>query len=542
MLIPVLVLTAAVSAPQSPQAPSVDRLGDGYYLFLQGLALADENELDAALARYREALDRLGESAEVYAEIAAVQARRGDLDEARADAERALTIDNNSRTAHRILGLIQASALERQPDDDAGPMLSEAIGHLERALANNFRDLPAQFALAELYIRARRYDDAIKSLTDFLADRPGYPQAQLLLIQAYQAVGRTDDARALIEELRGASGAGGAERSATQYEAQGDWAGAAEAWGALVRAEPQNQAYRIHQATALANDGQLAAAREAVDAFIERWPDEVAGWYLRTEVEQRAGRYDEAEQAARRITEIDPDDPRGPLSLAEVRTSRGDFSGVVDVLAPRVSAASDEDVQSGVYARMASLLSNAYVRMGSGKNAVRALETARRRAPDDLQVLFTLAATYERTREFDQAERAFRDLVAADPEHAPGLNYLGYMLAERGRKLDEAVELIRRALAIDADNPSYLDSLGWAYYKQAKYADAVGPLERAAGAMPDTSIVQQHLGEVYFKLGRFSDAAAAFTRALAGDREDIDSAAVEKKRDSALALSPNERR
>ena len=64
-------------------------------------------------------------------------------------------------------------------------------------------------------------------------------------------------------------------------------------------------------------------------------------------------------------------------------------------------------------------------------------------------------------------------MIARDPEHAAALNYLGYMLAERGERLDESVELIKRALAIDPDNGSYLDSLGWAYFKDGKLDLAV---------------------------------------------------------------------
>ena len=41
------------------------------------------------------------------------------------------------------------------------------------------------------------------------------------------------------------------------------------------------------------------------------------------------------------------------------------------------------------------------------------------------------------------------------------------MLAERGERLDESVDYLKRALEIDPDNGSYLDSIGWAYFKEA---------------------------------------------------------------------------
>ena len=68
--------------------------------------------------------------------------------------------------------------------------------------------------------------------------------------------------------------------------------------------------------------------------------------------------------------------------------------------------------------------------------------------------------------------------------HAPTLNYLGYMFAERGQRLDEAVELIAQAVKIDPFNGSYLDSLGWAYFKQGKLDQAREYLVKAGEQMP----------------------------------------------------------
>jgi tetratricopeptide (TPR) repeat protein len=139
--------------------------------------------------------------------------------------------------------------------------------------------------------------------------------------------------------------------------------------------------------------------------------------------------------------------------------------------------------------------------------------------------------------DFDGAEEAFRAVIAAQPGNASALNYLGYMLAERGAKLDEAVELITRALAIDRDNPSFLDSLGWAYVMQAKLESARDPLQRAAAALPKTSVIQDHLAELYFRLKQYPEAVAAWDKALDGDRAGIDVAVITQKRDRAKALA-----
>jgi tetratricopeptide (TPR) repeat protein len=120
-------------------------------------------------------------------------------------------------------------------------------------------------------------------------------------------------------------------------------------------------------------------------------------------------------------------------------------------------------------------------------------------------------------------------VLVEDPLHAQALNYLGYMLADRGERLDESVTYIERALAIDPGNGAYLDSLGWADFKLNKLDLAETNLHRAAEQRHHDSVIQDHVAQVLFKLGRYQEAVAAWERALAGDGEQIDRSEIEGK-------------
>jgi tetratricopeptide (TPR) repeat protein len=126
-------------------------------------------------------------------------------------------------------------------------------------------------------------------------------------------------------------------------------------------------------------------------------------------------------------------------------------------------------------------------------------------------------------------------LIAEDPLDAGALNYLGYMLVERGpsANLDEAVSLIQRALKVDPDNPSFLDSLGWAYVQQGKLDLADPALSTAAERLPSNSVIQEHLGDLRQKQNRRADAIAAWQKALVGDGDSIDRSKIQKKIDAA---------
>ena len=136
--------------------------------------------------------------------------------------------------------------------------------------------------------------------------------------------------------------------------------------------------------------------------------------------------------------------------------------------------------------------------------------------PSDKQAAkFMLGAIYSGEKKFDLAEAEFRKLIDANPKDASALNFLGYILADRGIRLDEAVSLIQRAVAQEPANSAYLDSMGWAYYKQNKLAEAQDYLQKAVGGDGHDPTMLSHLGDVYLKLGYNQRAADLFERSLA---------------------------
>jgi tetratricopeptide (TPR) repeat protein len=136
--------------------------------------------------------------------------------------------------------------------------------------------------------------------------------------------------------------------------------------------------------------------------------------------------------------------------------------------------------------------------------------------PEKEAVYFARGAMYERLKKYDASEAEFRKVLELDPDSAGALNYLGYMLADRGVRLDEAQKMISRALELVPDNGAFLDSLGWVYYRQNRLEDAEHALVRAlskseVGADPT---VHDHLGDVYLKLGKTKDAITQWQASL----------------------------
>jgi tetratricopeptide (TPR) repeat protein len=236
----------------------------------------------------------------------------------------------------------------------------------------------------------------------------------------------------------------------------------------------------------------------------------------------RDSQWKEAAEAYREAGAVYTRDSQMSRKLAWALKNAGDTQGSLDVLKEAVQSYPNDP-----FAYVA--LAEGYSEQKQDGPAIEVLDRAAAKFPKDVTVNFQRGATFERQARHAEAEKAFLDVIAADPKHAPALNYLGYMLADRGERLNDSVGYIKRALELEPDNGAYLDSLGWAYFKLNQFELAEGYLRRAADQMKEDSVIQDHFGDVLFRLGRRQEAIQAWERALAGDRQSIKSAEIEKK-------------
>jgi predicted negative regulator of RcsB-dependent stress response len=58
-----------------------------------------------------------------------------------------------------------------------------------------------------------------------------------------------------------------------------------------------------------------------------------------------------------------------------------------------------------------------------------------------------------------------------------------------------------------------LDSLGWVYFKQKRFDEALKYLKEAAVAFPEDSAITEHLGDVYLALNLRQEALKAYRQA-----------------------------
>ena len=171
-------------------------------------------------------------------------------------------------------------------------------------------------------------------------------------------------------------------------------------------------------------------------------------------------------------------------------------------------------------------ISTLYSEAKYGKPAVEAANQAflAAKSQDQKQIAkLSLATAQQISGDYQAAEETLRGLLRQSPRNPIALNNLGYFLLERDLKFNEALSLIQQAVKIDPTNPSYLDSLGWEYFKLGKYDHAEKYLKNAARLATYSPTIFEHLGDVYQKQNKTDLARSAWQKALnlATDADDV---------------------
>lgn len=453
--------------------------------FFQTITGGRELTPDAAAARLGEALIQAGRPREAVAAIRralALSPQNGSYEEllskaievmSGGDAEAAVSelksmvaAEPQSVTAPILLARVQARAGRV---DEAVQTLRAAISRHPESDKDNSTAL--RFALAQINADALRYAEAVAAYEEVLKlqgitdnapvtdDNSKRLAGELLrrIIALHKSAGKSSEAIATIERMRRLLGS-------------------------------DDPTIELESIQLLRDLGKRREALQAAQAARQRFPQQLEFVLLEAVALTDLGRVDEG------------------VALLRAQLSQGDK-------ATQAENASLQDFE--LYLRISALYSEA----GRGTEAVEAARKAialtPAERPDLAQAaLITLSSAQERAGDVKGAEDSLRQVLAKDPDNATALNNLGYFLVEHDERLNEALEMIQRAVKAEPTNPSFLDSLGWAYFKLGQFDLAERNIIDAARRDTSSATIQEHLGDVYQKQGKTQQARAAWQKSL----------------------------
>ena len=509
-----LVLLLAVPAAASSSGGSRAAAG-AQQEYLRGTLLERRGAYAEALAAYEKALTLDPGSAFLAGEAADLSLELEDWARAEKWARRRLELAPKDGKSQLILARVFWS----RGEEDA------AIKAFEAALKLEPSSIDAIMALTEL-IAPREPKRARAMLERFLDGNPD--QAARVLHELGKLDAQEADYPAAVKKLKRAIQLDEAESDPVRltlgqvYEIAFDTAAAIAEYRGVLSSIPDNYDLWAHVAELEAVRGDMAAARAEFLRLKEKRPgDPVASAWLASDAE-RSGDFKKAVESLQGSAAL-KDDPTLHLRLGYYQLQSGGVKDAMRTLQEARKRWPNDD-------RIAYYLALGHDDLGERAEAVALLRQVLALKPGDRDARWQLATILEKMNKMDEAEPEFRSLLASKPDDAPAFNYLGYALADRSLKLVEAESLIRQALVFEPGNAAYRDSLGWVLYKQGRFAPAVVELEMSARGIPDDESLWAHLASAYEAVGRVEDAWLAWrlAQSLGGEKAGARADALQK--------------
>jgi tetratricopeptide (TPR) repeat protein len=450
-----------------------------------GPALEQLSQILMDGGRPQEAIEILSQAAgnssspDVYDLLGDAYAQNKEFAKAEDAYRHAVELDPDDPGHHHGLG----QALLSQ--DKYAPALEEykKLSELEPSTSENY------LRMAQLYRRLGKYDESESSLLRAKQLSPGSLEVLYNEALLYEDQGRYDDAvKVLTDAIAGMKNQSGADGNPNAL---------------AILYEQLGRAFR--------EQGKYPAAIDTFEEMGKLSPDShKRAQMLLIDTYRESHDIDRAIAETKKALADSPKDQSLIVTLAMLYGEKADAASATKLLDGLLQG---NDSDQEIYLDLAQVQERSKKYAEAEQSALKSEQLAKDSSEKE-NIWFMLGAIYERQKEYDKAEQQFRRVLEVNPNNAAVLNYYGYMLADRGIRLDEGFSLIQRAIDQDPGNGAYLDSLGWAYFKQGKLAEAEETLRKAADKSPHDPTVLGHLAEVNWKLGHNERAAALMERAL----------------------------
>jgi tetratricopeptide (TPR) repeat protein len=480
------------------------------------------------------------DSEEVILNLARLYGESGDLAHA-AKVIEAVPVADRSPKMEFALGATYDQL--KQPKD--------AIAAYRRAADMDPSDERTLDALGQSLLKDNQLDEALKQFKQLAEADPENAEALIHIGEIQRRQGKYEDALATVRKARlkdpSSLEAGYNEgllldmlarydEAAQVYEKMVDLTSHAN--GAYTGEEKNNRSIFLERLGAVYHEENKTEQSVATfQKMIDMGGDSaLRGYQGQVDAYRDARQFDKAIEVSRKAVDANPKNRDLKLMLAGELADAGKAD---EGLALAAGLADKSENDRTVWLALAQM--NIRLRRWKDADDAFAKTGALTTKKEDRTYLFFLRGEWaERQKHYDSAEQFFKEALELDPSNAMTLNYLGYMLADRGMRLPEALKMIRKAVELEPMNGAYLDSLGWAYFKMGEYELAEENLRQAVQRDQTDPTVHDHLGDLYEKTGRIRLAAAQweislanYAKSVAADVEPGDVAKVQRKLDIA---------
>lgn len=423
-------------------------------LSLRGLAKQAKGDEAGARSDFNAALAMDQSFVPAALDLANLDLRAGKFDPARQDVDKVLKTKPDDLPALMMRARIEVAANK----------VPASLPFLDRAIAAQPAELEPRAILLRILASGADPAKAAGVAMDLAHALAKNPKAIAMAVEALLALGKTDDAVAIMKK------------------AEGDFAADARVNHGIGKVFMQL--------------GRWPEAKEALDRSVSVDPGFIPAWADRVAVEFRAQGLDAALALAARAQQMNPKNEMAQLLSADLLLRTGHF--------PEAEQAYGKVLAARPTPMAMNRLFGAVLAGGDRPRARKMLNEWLAKHPDDLNNQMALADDFLAAKEYRMAAQQYGAISTKMPRNAVVFNNLANVYD----RLDDprAVETAKIAYGLSPETSSIADTYGWLLFRKGDVEQGGALIRSAQQADSRNPVKAYHLAEVLSARGDPDDA------------------------------------
>ena len=369
----------------------------------------------------------------------------------------------------------------------------KAIVNYKESLQLNPDDTLVRFRLGEAYEKANDLKNAVEQYKLILTKAREAENVKIALAGAYLRAGNYDESIKLYKEIIAKQ-----PRNASAYAnlglahgGKGEWKEEIENYKKAISLNPKDPIVHYNLASAYEKRNQDQDASREYQTVLKIKPGDLEATSKLADIDFKNKRYGEAIRVYEKILKSSP-------RKASIHANLGFAYGELK----KYKLSSEYYEKAIKYGMKDSQvhynLAYTYDKLGRKKEAIREYEYVASSHPN-MDVLDILAEYYTDEKQYENAIKIYKKMIAINPKRATAYSGLGYVYGLRN-DIDKEIEYYKISLRHDAEDDDVYLSLGKAYEKKGMYQDALKAYVHAYELNPDSNVAARKIPALKIKI------------------------------------------
>lgn len=377
---------------------------------------------------------------------------------------------------------------------------------------------PVLYELAMFQLQRNRPEKAVEMLKSAVAHSADNFTYRMTLAGLYRNLGMYGEASASYEELVKQY----PDKTELNYyladalTQEGEIGQAIDAYNALESTMGMNESLSLQKFKLYQTLKQPDKAFEEIEKLADKYPMNARYRLLMGDLHLENNEADKALACYQKAHEIDPDDPRYIVSMANYYDQTGNKEAAEqEIRDALVNEKLDVETKVGILSRYIQRLQQTQQDFDKANSL---FQTLLDQHPEDTELKLMYGSLLMAQKKEDEAKFQFQLVTEMDPSNEAAWQQLLNMALKR-EDIPEVIRICTKCKEVFPESPEYYFYLGIGYYMQEKYQESLNTYYAGLKIIPEENGVVKsnfygQIGDLYYQMKKMDEAYKAYDEAL----------------------------